>query len=113
MYYWLKDLNISQLCDKGNKVVFDKSRCTIENEQDNKILFVGNRHENVYVFHLNEFFSSDIKCFASLNDNSWLWHRKVGHAHMDLLSKLSRKELVIGLSKIKYEKDRLYSMPTW
>ena len=100
-------LSISQLCDKGNKVIFEKSRCIIENEQDNKILFVGNRHENVYVFHLNEFFNSDIKCFTSMNDNSWLWHRRLGHAHMDLLSKLSRKELVIGLPKIKYEKDRL------
>ena len=54
-------LSISQLCDKGNKVVFDKSRCTIENKQDNKILFVENRHENIYVFHLNEFFNSNIK----------------------------------------------------
>ena len=56
---------------------------------------------------LEEFFKIDNKSFASLNDNSWLWHRRLGHAHMDLISKLSRKELVIGLPKIKYEKDRL------
>ncbi|XP_028051452.1 uncharacterized protein LOC114256063 [Camellia sinensis] len=39
-------LNISQMCDKGNHVTFEKSHCTINNSAENKVLFVGYRHEN-------------------------------------------------------------------
>jgi transposase InsO family protein len=34
-------------------------------------------------------------------------YRRLGHAHKDAISKLSRKKLVVGLPKIKFEKDRL------
>ena len=37
----------------------------------------------------------------------WLWHRRLGHAHFDLISKLSKNELVIGLPKFIFEKDKL------
>jgi transposase InsO family protein len=100
-------LSISQLCDKGFKVVFHKDSCTIENALENKILFVGQRHENIYTFDLNEFYSSNVKCFSAISENSFLWHRRLGHANMDLISKLSRKNLVVGLPKIKFEKDKL------
>ena len=43
----------------------------------------------------------------AINNNSWLWHRRLGHAHMNLISKNFKKELVIGLSKISFEKDKL------
>ena len=43
-------LSISQLCDKGNRVIFEKTHYTIENTKDNKSLFVRYRLENVYVF---------------------------------------------------------------
>ena len=46
-------LSISQLCDKGNRVIFEKTHCTIENTKDNKALFVGHKHENVYMFDLH------------------------------------------------------------
>ncbi|KAH9649255.1 Integrase catalytic domain-containing protein [Citrus sinensis] len=36
-------ISISQLCDKGYKVIFDKFSCVIENSCDGKTLFVGNR----------------------------------------------------------------------
>ena len=42
-------LSISQLCDKGNKVIFNKDVCTIESIKDNKALFIGQRIENVCV----------------------------------------------------------------
>ena len=37
-------LSISQLCDKSNRVILEKSKCAIEITKDNKILFVGQRH---------------------------------------------------------------------
>jgi len=72
-------LSISQLCDKGFRVMFDKKNCIIENASDGKVLFVGNRDENVYTIDLNDCPISD-KCLSALQNDSWLWHRRLGHA---------------------------------
>ena len=45
-------LSINQLYDKGNKVIFDKDICKIESTKDNKILFIGQMVENIYVFRI-------------------------------------------------------------
>ena len=49
----------------------------------------------------------NIKCLSAINDNGWFWYRRLGHAQFDLISKLSKNELVIGLLKIIFEKDKL------
>ena len=99
-------LSISQLCDKGFRIVFDKKNCIIENASDRKILFVGNRDGNVYTIDLNDFPISD-KCLSALHDDSWLWHRRLGHASMHLISNISKNSLVRGLPKFKFEKDKV------
>ena len=90
-------LSISQLCDNGNRVIFDKLHCSIESINDHKALFVINRHDNVYILYLNDLYASDVNCLYVNNENGWLWHRRLGHAHMDLIVKFLRKDLVIGL----------------
>ena len=50
---WLVDrlrhnlLNISQFCDSGYDVMFDKSNCTVINKSDKSIMFKGKRKNNV------------------------------------------------------------------
>ncbi|KAH9651466.1 Integrase catalytic domain-containing protein [Citrus sinensis] len=99
-------ISISQLCDKGYKVIFDKFNCVIENSCDGKTLFVGNRCGNVYIIDI-ECASTLDKCFSALHDDSWLWHRRLGHASMDLISKISKNDLVKGLPKIGFQKDKI------
>ena len=77
--------SISQLCDKGFRIIFDKNNCIIENVSDRKVLFVGNRDNNVYIIDLNDCPTND-KCL--LYDNSWLWHGRLGHAIMHLISNI-------------------------
>ena len=36
---------------------------------------------------------------------SGCWHKKLGHAHMRLILKISQKELVKGLAKISFDND--------
>ena len=43
-----------------------------------------------------------------MHDQSWLWHRRLGHANMDLISQLNKDELVRGLPKINFQKDKVY-----
>ena len=56
MFIWLMAnlLSISQLYDKGFRVIFYKKNCIIENVSDRKVLFVGNRDEKVYTLDLND-----------------------------------------------------------
>lgn len=42
-------LIISQLCDKGYRVIFNKLKCGIENACDYKTLFVGKECVNAYI----------------------------------------------------------------
>ena len=45
--------------------------------------------------------------FSSMHDDSWLWHRRLGHANMDLISQLNEDELVRGSPKINFQKDEV------
>ena len=65
-------LSISQLCDKENRVIFDKFSCTIESINNNKILFIDQRVKNVYIFKFDDVASLDGNCLAVMNDNSWV-----------------------------------------
>ncbi|KAH9705964.1 hypothetical protein KPL70_012065 [Citrus sinensis] len=99
-------LSISQLCDKGYRVIFDESKCVIENACAGKVLFVGNRCVNVYTINI-DCASIHEKCLSALHDDGWLWHRRLGHASMDLISKIVKNDLVKGLPKISFQKDRI------
>ncbi|GJX59121.1 retrovirus-related pol polyprotein from transposon TNT 1-94 [Tanacetum coccineum] len=45
---------------------------------------------------------------ASLTQ-SWLWHRRLSHLNFDYINLLSKKDIMIGLPKLKYVKDQLCS----
>ena len=49
LVYGLKHnlLSISQLCDKGFKVIFETSPCIIKDIQNDKTIFMGHRCDNV------------------------------------------------------------------
>ena len=60
----------------------------------------------MYSVHLESISSKNIKCLSSLNEkDSWLWHRRLAHVSMDLISKLAKKNLVSGLPNLTFEKD--------
>ena len=40
-------------------------------------------------------------------NNNWLWHKRLGYASMKTLSKLVKNDLVIGLLKLKFDKDKI------
>ncbi|XP_059635284.1 uncharacterized protein LOC132277441, partial [Cornus florida] len=99
--------SISQLCDKGYDVLFKSDKCIVK--KDNVEVFHALRNGNVYSLLLCELHDQDVKCLVSSNEDSWLWHRRLGHASMDLISKLSKNELVKGLPKTNFSKDKTCS----
>nr|GEV77865.1 integrase, catalytic region, zinc finger, CCHC-type, peptidase aspartic, catalytic [Tanacetum cinerariifolium] len=40
---------------------------------------------------------------------AWLWHRRISHLNCNYINLLSKKDIVIGLPKLKYVKDQLCS----
>ena len=99
-------LSVSQLCDKGYLVSFDSQKCLIEHKHDINVKHVGHRVNNVYMIDLSLKIDNN-HCFLSKDDDPWLWHKRIAHINMDHLNKLISKDLVVGLPKLKFEKDKL------
>jgi len=49
--------------------------------------------------------TSSMNFLLTRNDEPWLWNRRLAHIHMHHLNRLASKELVIGLPKLKFERD--------
>ena len=66
-------LNISQLCDKGFRVCFDAQARHVINSNTNQVIYVGKRHDNVYVIYIDKIVFNNESCLIA-NDvnNSWL-----------------------------------------
>lgn len=47
-------LSISQLCDEGNVVIFEKDQCIIKSRGSDEVRFVDQRHRNMYILQLKE-----------------------------------------------------------
>ena len=73
--------------------------------RDDIILFKGTALNNIYTIDLSV--PNNLKCFVVSNETCWLWHRRLGHASMYLISKLVRLNLVRGIPRIKFEKDHI------
>ena len=62
----------------------------------------------MYVIHIDEIVLNNESCLIANDVNdSWLWHRRLGHASMKTLSKLVKNNLVIGLFKLSFVKDKI------
>ena len=46
-------------------------------------------------------------CLNAFNEDSQLWHRRLGHVSFEKLSRINSKESVKGISYMKFEKDHI------
>jgi hypothetical protein len=82
-------LSVSQMCDQVHKVTFDSEKCEIRKEGSGKLIATTTRtSRNIYV--LSEI--GNEKCCLGKKDESWLWHKRMGHIHFDNLVKFSKTE---------------------
>ncbi|GJW30527.1 retrovirus-related pol polyprotein from transposon TNT 1-94 [Tanacetum coccineum] len=92
-------LSIGQICDNKCRVTFSKHDSEIT--KDGKVIGRGIRKKGLYVMKLGNKPKDQI-CLATIDDNSTLWHRRLGHANMCLIQSLASKELVRNLPKLKF-----------
>ncbi|GJZ09669.1 retrovirus-related pol polyprotein from transposon TNT 1-94 [Tanacetum coccineum] len=89
-----------QICDSKCKVIFSKNDSEIV--KDGKVIGKGLRKKGLYVIKLGTK-PKDKIYLATIDENSTLWHRRLGHANMRLIQLLASKELVRNLPKLKFD----------
>ncbi len=99
--------SISQFCDNGFVVTFNKDSCIVIKDSDQSIVFKGKRIGNIYKINLSDLAEQEVKCLLTLSEEKWVWHKRLGHANWRLISKLSKLDLVRGLPKLNYHSDAL------
>nr|GEX34465.1 integrase, catalytic region, zinc finger, CCHC-type, peptidase aspartic, catalytic [Tanacetum cinerariifolium] len=113
--YYIEGLNhnlfsVGQFCDADLEVSFQKSTCVVRDLHGNDLL-TGNRGSDLYTSSLQESTSSTPLCLIAKASptQAWLWHRRLSHLNFDYINLLSKKDIVIGLPKLKYVKNQLCS----
>ncbi|GJY97618.1 retrovirus-related pol polyprotein from transposon TNT 1-94 [Tanacetum coccineum] len=113
--YYVEGLNhnlfsVAQFYDAYLEVAFWKSTCFVRDLQGNDLL-TGNHGSDLYIISLQETTSSIPICFVAKASptQAWLWHRRLSHLNFDYINLLSKKDIMIGLPKLKYVKDQLCS----
>nr|GFB03571.1 retrovirus-related Pol polyprotein from transposon TNT 1-94 [Tanacetum cinerariifolium] len=111
--YYIQGLNrnlflVGQFCDADLEVAFRKSTCFVRDLQGNDLL-TGNRGSDLYIISLQESTSSTPLCLMAKASptQAWLWHRRLSHLNFDYINLLLKKDVGIGLPKLKYVKDQL------
>ncbi|GKA70455.1 retrovirus-related pol polyprotein from transposon TNT 1-94, partial [Tanacetum coccineum] len=93
-------LSIGQICDNKCRVTFSEHDSEIT--KDGKVIGRGIRKKGLYVMKLGNKPKDQI-CLATIDENSTLWHKRLGHANMRLIQSLASKELVRNLPKLKFD----------
>nr|GEV84930.1 retrovirus-related Pol polyprotein from transposon TNT 1-94 [Tanacetum cinerariifolium] len=70
----------------------------------NRAYYVEGLNHNL--FSVGQFCDADIEASPT---QAWLWHRRLSHLNFDYINLLSKKDIMIGLPKLKYVKDQLCS----
>nr|GEU35636.1 retrovirus-related Pol polyprotein from transposon TNT 1-94 [Tanacetum cinerariifolium] len=97
------------LYEKTNlEVAFRKFTCFVRDLQGNDLL-TGNHGSDLYTISLQDSTSSTPPCLMAKASptQAWLWHQRLSHLNFDYINLLSKKDIVIGLPKLKYDKDQL------
>ncbi|GJT66192.1 retrovirus-related pol polyprotein from transposon TNT 1-94 [Tanacetum coccineum] len=89
-----------QICDNKCRVSFSEHDSKIT--KDGKVIGRGIRKKGLYVMKLGNKPKDQI-CLATIDENSTLWHRRLGHTNMRLIQSLASKELVRNLPKLKFD----------
>ncbi|KAI3746509.1 hypothetical protein L6452_08943 [Arctium lappa] len=105
-------ISISQLCDHGFDVKFQRKYCSLLHSESGQEMLRADRKGNLYRMNFTKITDtrSEKLCLVSLNSEEiWLWHKKFSHLNFSSLDKLVKLNLVKGLPSLKFNKDHLCS----
>ncbi|GKE89563.1 retrovirus-related pol polyprotein from transposon TNT 1-94, partial [Tanacetum coccineum] len=102
--------SVRQFCDSDLEVAFRKHSC-YDRDTDSVELIKGSHGSNLYTISIEDMMKSSSICLLSKasKNKSWLWRRRLNHLNFGTINDLTRKDLVRGLPRLKFEKDHLCS----
>jgi len=99
-------INISQLCDQGLNVYFNKSECIVTSNNQEVLMKRARSKDMCYMWiPQNKNQSSTWK--ISKEDEVKLWHKKLGHLNLNSMKKIIFEETIKGLAKLKHEEGKI------
>nr|GEW46129.1 hypothetical protein [Tanacetum cinerariifolium] len=109
-----RTLNANAVCATCNKCLVDSNHFGYVTKMLNDVnartkkpngndLLTGNRGSDLYTISLQESTSSTLLCLMAKASptQAWLWYRRLSHLNFDYINLLSKKDVVIGLPKLK------------
>ncbi|GKA82646.1 retrotransposon protein [Tanacetum coccineum] len=106
---WIKDSGCSKHMTGNRKLfssykAYNRGNVIFGSNLRGNIIVKGRgiRKKGLYVMKLGNKPKDQI-CLATIDENSTLWHRRLGHANMRLIQSLASKELVRNLPKLKFD----------
>nr|GEV23897.1 retrovirus-related Pol polyprotein from transposon TNT 1-94 [Tanacetum cinerariifolium] len=113
--YYVEGLNhnlffVGQFCDADLEVAFKKSTCFICDLKGDDFL-TGSHGTDLYSITLHDTNCPNLICLMTkvTSSQAWLWHRRLSYLNFDTINLLSKNDIVVGLPKLKFVKDHLYS----
>ncbi|GKE42712.1 integrase, catalytic region, zinc finger, CCHC-type containing protein [Tanacetum coccineum] len=102
--------SVRQFCDSNLEVTFRKHSCYVR-DTDGVELIKGSRGSNFYTISVEDMIKSSPICLLSKasKNKSRLWHHRLNHLNFGTINDLTRKDLVRGLPRLKFEIDHLCS----
>ncbi|GJU81822.1 hypothetical protein Tco_1284187 [Tanacetum coccineum] len=105
--------SVSQICDNKNSVLFTDSECIMLGKDfklvdDKHVLLRTPRQENMYSIDLKNIIPhKNLTCLIAkvFEDETMLWHRRLGHLNFKTMTKLVRNNLVKVLSPKSFENN--------
>ncbi|GJY16023.1 putative ribonuclease H-like domain-containing protein, partial [Tanacetum coccineum] len=108
--------SVSQICDKGNNVLFTDTECIILSSNfrlldESQVLLRVPRKDNIYSVNLKNIVpTGGLTCLIAKAtiDESNLWHRRLGHINFKNINKLVKGNLMRGLPTKIFENSQNY-----
>ncbi|GJU32036.1 retrovirus-related pol polyprotein from transposon TNT 1-94 [Tanacetum coccineum] len=100
--------SVGQFCDSDLEVAFRKHSCYVRDTDDVKLI-KGSHGSNLYTISVEDMMKYSPICLLSKasKNKSWLCHCRLNHLNFGTINDLTRKYLVRGLPRLKFEKDHL------
>lgn len=67
----------------------------------------GKKTQNIYKADIMPLTENELRCTSALDNDSFLWHKRLGHASFFLLNNLIAKGLILGLPNSKFMEDKI------
>nr|GEV84740.1 cysteine-rich receptor-like protein kinase [Tanacetum cinerariifolium] len=99
---------VGQFCNSNLEVAFKRNTCFVRN-LDGVDMMKGNHSTNLYTINLHKMASSSPICLMAraTSTEAWLWHQRLSHLNFNTIKNLTKDNLITGIPKLKYSKDRL------